>query len=142
MGLGPHTITVTASDAAGNINTATTTFTVNDTTAPVPNVASLPIITEQCSATVAAPTATDNCAGSITGTTSDPTTYASQGTFVIHWAYNDGHGNVATQNQTVVIKDTTPPSITAPPAITAYTGAAALCGVVITDLGTANATDN
>src|SRR5205823_1091532 len=35
VGPGPHTITVTATDQAGNIGTCTTTFTVSDTTAPV-----------------------------------------------------------------------------------------------------------
>src|SRR2546430_12548117 len=35
LGLGPHTITVTATDGAGKIGTCTTTFTVTDTTAPV-----------------------------------------------------------------------------------------------------------
>jgi hypothetical protein len=34
VGTGPHTITVTATDAAGNSATCTTTFTVNDTTPP------------------------------------------------------------------------------------------------------------
>src|SRR5438094_10166006 len=35
VGLGPHTITVTATDAAGNSASCTTTFTVTETTAPV-----------------------------------------------------------------------------------------------------------
>src|SRR5256885_6611360 len=35
VGPGPHTITVTATDEAGNIGTCTTTFTVTDATAPV-----------------------------------------------------------------------------------------------------------
>src|SRR5437016_13789367 len=34
LGLGTHTITVTATDAAGNSASCTTTFTVNDNTAP------------------------------------------------------------------------------------------------------------
>src|SRR5256884_9001576 len=34
VGLGTHTITVTATDAATNSATCTTTFTVSDTTAP------------------------------------------------------------------------------------------------------------
>ena len=40
-----------------------------------------------------APTATDACAGTITGTTSDPLTYSTQGTFTITWVFNDGNGN-------------------------------------------------
>src|SRR5205823_5573399 len=37
VGLGANTITVTATDAAGNSATCTTTFTVNDTTVPSVN---------------------------------------------------------------------------------------------------------
>ncbi len=46
----------------------------------------LPVLTDiigECSATATAPTATDICAGTITGTTSDPLTYSSQGSYVI-----------------------------------------------------------
>ena len=43
VGLGPHDITVTARDATGNTSTCTTTFTVQDTTAPVvPNLPGSP----------------------------------------------------------------------------------------------------
>jgi hypothetical protein len=82
---------------------------VNDNVAPVPNVASLPNVTGQCSANVTAPTATDNCAGTITGTTNSPLTYTQQGTYTITWTYNDGKGNIATQNQTVIVNDNTAP---------------------------------
>src|SRR6185503_19025688 len=37
VGIGTHTITLTATDAAGNTATTTTTFTVNDATAPTVN---------------------------------------------------------------------------------------------------------
>ena len=111
VGIGPHTITVTATDAAGNSNTATTAFTVTDTTPPTPNLATLPTITVECSTTVTAPTATDNCAGQIAGTTTDALTYSSQGTFIVHWSYDDSHGNVSTQTQTVIVQDTTLPVV-------------------------------
>jgi hypothetical protein len=38
-------------------------------------------------------------------------TYNTQGTFTVHWTYDDGNGNKATQTQTVIVKDTTPPTI-------------------------------
>ncbi|WP_411768944.1 hypothetical protein, partial [Winogradskyella sp. A3E31] len=60
-------------------NIETRTFNSDDTQAPTPDLASLPIVNGQCSASVSAPTATDNCAGAITGTTSDPTSYSAQG---------------------------------------------------------------
>src|SRR5205814_704630 len=42
VGLGAHTITVTATDAAGNSATCTTIFTVTDTTAPTVNCSPIP----------------------------------------------------------------------------------------------------
>jgi hypothetical protein len=102
-----------AMDAAGNLAQCIQTIVVQDTLAPVPNQAALPTVTGQCAATVAnVPTATDNCAGTVTGTTTDPLTYTSQGTFTITWTYNDGHGNSSSQTQTVIVKDTTPPTLT------------------------------
>ena len=76
-------------------------------------MATLPTLTGECSVTVATrPTATDDQAGSITGTTIDPLSYDQQGIYTITWHYNDGHGNEATQPQTVIVKDTTAPMIT------------------------------
>ncbi|HZS08970.1 MAG TPA: lamin tail domain-containing protein [Blastocatellia bacterium] len=140
-------VTFTPADPANyNIATATRTVNVVDTTPPVPDLASLPAVTGECSATIsAAPTATDKCAGRITGTTSDPLTWTTQGVFTVHWSYSDGHGNVSTQTQQVIVQDVTPPAVTPPPAVTAYTGPGATgCGVVISDaaLGTATASDN
>ncbi|MFK7936545.1 MAG: hypothetical protein AB8G22_23725, partial [Saprospiraceae bacterium] len=85
---------------------------VADQTPPVPNVASLPTVTDQCNVSVTAvPTATDACQGQITGTTTDPTTFTEQGTFIITWNYEDNSGNTANQQQTVVVDDTTFPSM-------------------------------
>src|SRR5207245_1961395 len=60
---------------------------------------------------VPVPKATDNCAGIVTGTTSDPLVYNTQGTFTVHWTFNDGNGNSSTANQTVIVKDMTPPAV-------------------------------
>ncbi|WP_299180851.1 gliding motility-associated C-terminal domain-containing protein, partial [uncultured Chryseobacterium sp.] len=77
---------------------------VGDTVAPVPDSATLPDITGNCNTVVSTfPTATDNCAGTITATTTDPLSYTTSGTHVIHWTYNDGNGNTTTQNQNVII---------------------------------------
>jgi uncharacterized repeat protein (TIGR01451 family) len=144
---GTYIIHWTYTDAAGNATAQTQTVIIDDTTAPVPNVASLPTLTGECSVTAVAPTAADNCAGTITATTGDPTTYTAQGTYTIHWTYNDGRGNSSTQNQAVVVDDNTPPTITAPAAKTLYTGAnATSCDVTVSNLdatlGTATAADN
>jgi hypothetical protein len=144
--VGSTTINYTATDARGNSATATQTVVVHDTTAPIPNLASLPTVTGECSASIASPpTATDNCAGTIMATTTDPTSYTTQGTFTVHWTYNDGNGNTATQIQTVVVHDTTAPALNAPPDVTLTTGnGAASCSTVVSEatLGSATATDN
>jgi hypothetical protein len=81
-------------------------------------VANLPDVTGQCSASVTAPTATDCKGQTITGTTTDPTSYSAQGDYVVHWVYTDGYGNSVGQNQAVHVHDTTPPSVTCPANIT------------------------
>ncbi|MFM2388001.1 MAG: hypothetical protein RL660_2758 [Bacteroidota bacterium] len=107
---GTYVVTWTYDDGNGNISTQQQTVIIDDATAPVGDVASLPTITSECSASVTAPTATDNCSGAITGTTTDPTTYAAQGTYVVTWTYDDGNGNISTQQQTVIIDDATAPA--------------------------------
>jgi hypothetical protein len=106
---GTTTVTWTYLDANGNASTQTQNVIIDDTIAPVPNVASLPTITRQCSASVSSPRATDNCSGTIVATTSNPTSYSTQGTYIITWVYNDNNGNTTSQNQTVNIRDTIAP---------------------------------
>ncbi len=107
---GTYYITWTYNDGNGNTETQTQTVIVDDTMKPVPDVANLPTITGQCSASVSAPpTATDNCAGQVTGTTNDPTSFNTQGTYYITWTYDDGNGNSETQTQTVIVDDTMNP---------------------------------
>jgi hypothetical protein len=143
--LGSTPVTLTVTDNHGASSQCTATVTVVDASPPVPDLAALPVVTAQCSATLTPPTAHDNCAGLITATTGDPISYNAQGTFTVHWAYNDGNGNISTQNQTIIIKDTIAPTIIAPPAVTVNTGPGATsCGVTVADavLGVATATDN
>jgi hypothetical protein len=107
---GTYTVTWKYNDGYGNTSTQTQTVIVNDNVAPVPDVASLPTITGQCSATIAnMPTASDNCSGKVTGTTTSPLTYTAQGTYTITWKYADAKGNTSTQTQTVIIKDNIAP---------------------------------
>lgn len=107
---GIYTITWLYVDAAGNSTTQTQAVTVTDETAPVPDVAELPVITGECEVEVEeVPTATDNCTGTISATTGDPLEYSTAGTYTVAWEYNDGNGNVATQIQTVIVTDSTPP---------------------------------
>jgi hypothetical protein len=142
---GNYLIRWTYTDGSGNSSTQTQTVIVKDTLAPVPNVTSLPTFAGECSANVTAPTATDNCVGQVTATTTDSTTYTEQGTYIVHWKYSDGRGNIATQDQTVIVRDHTAPTVTAPASLVIRTDASATsCAVMITDssLGVANASDN
>src|SRR5207253_1816668 len=100
---GTFTVHWTYDDGHGNLATQEQTVVVQDTSKPVPTLATLPVITGQCSATLTPPTATDTCAGLIVGKTLDPLIYTNQVTSTVHWTYDDGHGNVATQEQTVVV---------------------------------------
>jgi len=134
---GTYTITWTYDDGNGNTSTQTQAVIVDDVTAPMPDIASLPDITAQCSVTsLTAPTATDNCAGSVTGTTTDPMTYTEQGTYTITWTYDDGHGNTSTQTQAVIVEDVTAP-VPDEPSLPQLTGE---CSVIVTT--TPTATDN
>lgn len=109
---GQYSCMITGSGSCDGIKTVN--VIVEDTTKPIPNSNPLPTITGDCNttATATAPTATDNCAGTITATTSDPLSYSLPGTYTIHWNYNDGNGNIETQNQTVVVNPVTLPSAT------------------------------
>src|SRR5206468_3293944 len=107
---GTYTVHWTYNDGNGNNSYQSQTVVVKDAIAPVPDVATLDTVKGQCSATISsAPNATDNCAGSITGTTGDPLTCNAQGTYTVQWTYNDGNGNNSYQSQTVVVKDAIAP---------------------------------
>jgi len=105
--------TLTVNDGKAETSTDDVVVTVVDTQAPVPDVATLETVTGEASAMItSAPTAYDVGVGAVTGTTTDPLTYDAQGTFVVHWTYDDGRGNVSTQTQTVIVHDETPPTLT------------------------------
>mgnify|MGYP000548109625 CR=1 FL=1 len=76
---------------------------------PAPDIADLPDLTVPCNYLITdIPTATDDCDGAVTATTSDPLTYP-VGTHTITWEYTDYHGNITTQTQTVIVEDNEAP---------------------------------
>lgn len=98
---GTYTCQVSGGACSG---TYTINVIVGDNTVPIPNAVTLSDITGDCHTIVTTiPTATDNCAGTITATTTDPLFYSIPGNYIIHWIYNDGNGNTATQNQNVIV---------------------------------------
>lgn len=128
LGLGAHTIHLTANDGssnnngAGNSTTISVTFTVNDTTPPTftfvpPGVTAYTgpgattCDTVVSDATIGTPTATDNC-GPITITRSPSGNTFPVGSTVITWTAKDGAGNTTTATQTITVIDNTPPTIT------------------------------
>lgn len=99
-------------DFYGTAGTIEQNIIINDAEAPVPDMANLPDITAECEVTegdVAAPSATDNCMDTVTVSHNATFPISAQGTTVITWTYDDGHGNTTTQTQNIVIQDTTGP---------------------------------
>ncbi|MGA9252742.1 MAG: hypothetical protein WBV71_09880, partial [Roseobacter sp.] len=131
---GTTVVTWTYTDAQGNSSTQTQNVVIDDVTDPTAPV--LADITGECSATAVAPTTTDNCGGTITGTTTDALTYNTQGTFVITWTFDDGNGNSITVPQNVIVDDVTAPT----PDVATLTDVTAECEV--TALTAPTAIDN
>ncbi|MDG2431738.1 T9SS type B sorting domain-containing protein, partial [Flavobacterium sp.] len=87
---------------------------IGDIEAPIPNLATLPVINGDCNTVLTIiPTAKDKCAGSITATTSSPLSYSVAGTYTVVWNYTDGNGNSSSQNQSVIITAKAKPTATA-----------------------------
>lgn len=110
---GTTTVTWTYADGNGNSITQTQDVVIEDVTNPVPDVATLFDVTAECEVTTLTdPTATDNCAGAITGTHNATLPITAQGTTTVTWTYDDGNGNIITQTQNVLVNDVTNPTIT------------------------------
>ncbi|MDT4952913.1 MAG: hypothetical protein QOJ02_1051 [Acidobacteriota bacterium] len=127
VGLGSHTITLTANDGssnnngAGNTTTATVIFTVNDTTAPAftfvpPGVTAYTgagatsCDTVISNATLGTATASDNCQVATVTRSPSGNTFP-VGTTTVTWTATDGSGNTATATQAVTVIDNTVPTI-------------------------------
>ncbi|MEA9415910.1 HYR domain-containing protein, partial [Flavobacterium sp. PL02] len=135
---GNYTITWSFDDGNGNIESAIQNVIIKDTEKPVKPV--LADVVAQCSATVPVPSTTDNCKGTITGTTADPLTYTTQGNYTITWSFDDGNGNIESAIQNVIIKDTEKPVISCPATISQVADANK-CGATVSIVNP-TATDN
>jgi hypothetical protein len=140
-------VTYTATDARGNVGTATQSVTVTDSTLPTISAPANITATasESCDAlvTLGSPAASDNCPGVTTsGARSDGQILSAPfptGTTTVTWTALDAHGRTATAAQTVTVNDVTPPTITAPANITVTAGAT--CNATVS-LGTPATSDN
>ncbi len=101
---GVTTVTYEVVDYTGsNPQTCSFTVTVTESNLPVADATSLTDIVECGTATPVAPTATDTCAGVITGTPDVSFPITTPGLTVVTWTYDDGNGNSITQMQNVTI---------------------------------------
>lgn len=109
--LGTTVVTWTFDDGNGNTTTQTQDVIIDDLSDPVPDLAQLPTVNEECEVTaLTAPTATDNCAGTVAVSNDAVLPITTPGTTVVTWTYDDGNGNSSTQTQDIVIADVTAPT--------------------------------
>ncbi|MCJ8269913.1 MAG: HYR domain-containing protein, partial [Psychrosphaera sp.] len=118
--VGTSTVVWTAIDSGSNQVTASQTITITDATGPVidvPNTQTVEATANLTPVTLNAATATDLVDGSVTVTTTSTGPYA-VGTHTITWTATDVRSNRSTATSSLVITDTTPPTLTAPTDIT------------------------
>ncbi len=126
----------------GNSSGTIAHFTYSDLTAPTPDTTILPIISAECSVTLASPTASDNCDSIVIGTTTDTTTYSQQGNYVVTWKYEDNAGNTTYQQQFIVINDVTDPTISCIGDTTVMADTSNIFTITGTSFDAVNFTDN
>src|SRR5207245_4635087 len=125
VGLGAHPITVTATDAAGNSASCTTSFIVADNTPPTVTCPAATTASADATCQGAVPnilsgvTVSDNCssAGSITLVQSPAAgTMVGLGAHAITATATDAAGNSASCTTSFTVTDNTPPTVTCPAA--------------------------
>ncbi|MBI5647308.1 MAG: HYR domain-containing protein [Ignavibacteriae bacterium] len=147
---GTTSVLWTATDASGNVRTATQLVTINDVEparllppANIQAAADPNACTRAASSlTLGTPVVTDNCPGPYTVTHNAPASFP-VGTTLVTWTVRDASNNVTNKTQKVIIFDAQPPTITAPVALSAPTSAG-LCSrpAHTLSLGTPTVSDN
>ena len=145
--LGTNTVTITATDASGNVTTSQVTLTVVDNSAPtIATVSGTVTVTLDANGAGAisqsdvVASVTDNCTATPTVTLSATSFDCSDlGSNTITITATDASGNVKTATKTVTVVDNTALTITAPASITLTLGSS---GAVSLPLSTASAADN
>jgi hypothetical protein len=131
------TVIWTYDDGNGFVSTQEQEVVINDTQAPVPDLETLADVVAECEiTTLNAPTATDDCADEVLVSHNATLPLIEQGSTTITWTYDDGNGNTSTQEQTLVISDTSAPV----PSVETLEDLTAACE--ITSLDTPNVVDN
>jgi hypothetical protein len=141
--VGPNTVTLTITDASGNVSTAPAIVTVVDAIAPTitaPAAVTVSADAGQCSASgvvLGKATAIDNCSGIVVH--NDAPAVFPIGTTTVTWTATDASGNAATATQLVQVQDTEQPVLRLPASLVRVAAATA-CGAVVTF--SPSATDN
>src|SRR5207248_2357844 len=145
--VGTSTVTYTFSDTHGNSSTCTFHVTVTDNTPPAISgcPSDITVVTgpgrTSCDQTASwtAPTASDNCGGTVTVSTNhSPGSLFSKGTTTVTYTFTDSHGNSSTCSFKVIVVDNTVPVITCPATQTVDCQAS----TAPANTGMATATDN
>jgi uncharacterized delta-60 repeat protein len=137
---GETLVTWKQNNGTDSYTTCSFTVKVEDKVAPVPDLEELPTIIGECFVEIEAPTATDNCSGIITGSTSSPLIYAEQGFYTIEWIFDDGNGNQSKQSQKVTVSDSESPEVFTK-GITVYLDGDGIATIVAADIDNGS-TDN
>ncbi|MFZ4548634.1 MAG: HYR domain-containing protein [Bacteroidales bacterium] len=141
--LGTTTVIWTVTDNAGLTATCSQTVTVSDNDPPtITCPAAVSVFTNSgCTATsvnLGVPLTNDNCGVALVANNA-PTAFPLGITTVI-WTITDNAGLTATCNQTVMVSDNVPPSITCPAAISVFTNSG--CTATSVNLGVPLTNDN
>ncbi len=115
---GVQTMTVTATDAAGNVGSASVTYTVDNTPPTITCPANIVVPTDpgKCSAAVNYPSvmATDNCSGVTVATNPPSGSVFQKGTTTVTATATDASGNTTTCSFTVTVEDKEKPVLNLP----------------------------
>src|SRR5690554_3266374 len=136
--IGTTTVTYTATDAAGNVQTCSFDVEITDNEAPVftacPSDIAQDVDAGSCDAVVTwtAPTITDNCTGTTLTSTYNPGDIFPIGTTTVTYTATDAAGNVQTCSFDVEITDNEAPVFTACPSDIAQDVDAGSCDAVVT----------
>ena len=112
--VGSYSIVYSATDAAGNTSTSTRTVNVVDTTAPVLTVTGDNPVTAELGTTYTDAGATATDLDTVTVTSTSDVDTSTIGSYTVTYTATDASGNSATAIRTVIVVDTSAPTITSP----------------------------
>ena len=111
--LGTNTVIIAVSDLYSNTGYSINTIVVQDQTPPVITLNGGSLLFSELGQDFTDPgaTADDSCAGLVPVTVSGSVDANAVGTNTLTYTADDGHGNTNTAMRTVIVRDTTPPTI-------------------------------